>query len=134
MNRRLFITLCLTSLSALGTATAGHASEPKKKGGGPGFTQFPMMSVFTAGSGYRHGTLSLDMGLYADDPKMVDRIKLYMPRLKDAYINKLQGYASNLTATTMVDADYVAVQLQAATDQVLGQKGAKVLLGSILLN
>lgn len=122
------------ALSATALAVPALASEPKKKGGGPGYTQFPMMNVFTAAQGGRHGNLSLDMGLYANDPKMVDRIKLYMPRLKDAYISKLQAYAANLNTSSMVDADYLAVQLQNATDTVLGQKGAKVLIGSILLN
>jgi hypothetical protein len=65
---------------------------------------------------------------------MVDRIKLYMPRLKDAYISRLQAYSANLNTSSMVDADYLAAQLQNATDAVLGQKGAKVLIGSILLN
>ncbi len=131
MNRRALFPLVI---AALALASPALATEPKKKGGGPGFTQFPMINVFTSAMGSRHGSLSLDMGLYASDPKMVDRIKLYMPRLKDAYISRLQGYASNLNSSTLVDADYVETQLQTATDTVLGQKGAKVLIGSILLN
>lgn len=132
MHRRRF--LAFLALSTAFGAAPGLASEPKKKGGGPGYTQFPMLNVFTAAQGGRHGNLGLDMGLYATDPKMVDRIKLYMPRLKDAYIGRLQAYAANLTPSSMVDADYLAAQLQTATDTVLGQKGAKVLIGSILLN
>lgn len=132
MHRR---ALLISSLGFLFTASQALASgAPKKKGGGPGFTQFPMMSVFTRGNGHRHGTLSLDMGLYSDDAKMVDRIKLYMPRLKDAYIRRLQAYGAGLSASSLVDADYLSIQLQAATDQVLGRAGAKVLMGSILLN
>lgn len=126
--------LLASSLCLLFTASSALANAPKKKGGGPGFTQFPMMSVFTRGNGHRHGTLSLDMGLYSNDAKMVDRIKLYMPRLKDAYVSRLQSYAGGLTASSLVDADYLATQLQTITDQVLGQSGAKVLMGSILLN
>lgn len=133
MNRRVLL-LSVLSLSAIAAPPALAGGAPKKKGGGPGFTQFPMMSVFTQRAGYRHGTLSVDMGLYSDDGKMVDRIKLYMPRLKDAYVRKLQTYGANLNAASLVDADYLTGQLQAATDQVLGQKGAKVLMGSILLN
>jgi len=132
MHRRRFLTCIALSTAVVGAPAV--ASEPKKKGGGPGYTQFPMLNVFTASQGGRHGNLSLDMGLYANDPKMVDRIKLYMPRLKDAYISRLQAYAANLTPSSMVDADYLATQLQSATDAVLGQKGAKVLIGSILLN
>ncbi len=132
MHRRRFLARLVLSTAFL--AGPALASEPKKKGGGPGYTQFPMLNVFTASQAGRHGNLSLDMGLYAKDPKMVDRIKLYMPRLKDAYISRLQAYAANLTPSSMVDADYLSAQLQAATDAVLGQTGAKVLIGSILLN
>jgi hypothetical protein len=132
MHRR---ALLASSLSLLFTASQATASgAPKKKGGGPGFTQFPMMSVFTRGNGNRHGTLSLDMGLYSDDAKIVDRIKLYMPRLKDAYVRRLQAYAAGLSASSLVDADYLSTQLQSATDQTLGKTGARVLMGSILLN
>lgn len=138
MHRRTLLTACLATLtcalvSPLPAAAGGHGA-PKKKGGGEGFTQFPMLTVFTAGSGHRHGTLSIDMGLYCTDPKMVERIKLYMPRLKDAYIARLQGYAGNLTSNSLADADYLSTQLQAATNQVLGVQGAKVLIGSVLLN
>lgn len=132
MHRRALLVTSLSLLFTTSSALAGGA--PKKKGGGPGFTQFPMMSVFTRGNGHRHGTLSIDMGLYSDDAKMVDRIKLYIPRLKDAYVRRLQAYASGLTASSLVDADYLAAQLQTVTDQVLGKSGAKVLMGSILVN
>ncbi len=139
MNRRILLSalFAVPLLAAVSSAHAGGhggGGGEKKKGGGPGFTQFPMINVFTSANGARHGSLSLDMGLYSSDAKMVDRIKLYMPRLRDAYISRLQGYASNLSSSTMVDADYVETQLQTATDTVLGQKGAKVLIGSILLN
>jgi hypothetical protein len=132
MHRRALLVASLSLLFTTSSALAGGA--PKKKGGGPGFTQFPMMSVFTRGNGHRHGTLSIDMGLYSDDAKMVDRIKLYIPRLKDAYVRRLQAYAGGLTASSLVDADYLASQLQIVTDQVLGKSGAKVLMGSILVN
>ncbi|HVZ30204.1 MAG TPA: Tat pathway signal protein [Asticcacaulis sp.] len=134
MKRRALLSLCLSAFALPFLAVPAHASEPKKKGGGEGFTQFPMLTVFTAGSGHRHGTLSVDMGLYTADPKMVDRIKLYMPRLKDAYINRLQAYAANMTSSSLADADYLSSQLQAVTNQVLGVTGARVLIGSVLLN
>ena len=135
MIRRQFLSTFLVTAAAT-ALSAGRASaeDAKKKGGGVGFTQFPMLTVFTQVSSNRHGTMSVDMGLYADDPKLSDQIKLYQPRLQDAYISKLQAYAANLNATSMVDTDYVSGQLQASTDLVLGRKGAKVLLGSVLMN
>lgn len=134
MNRRHALLSLLTSTAALVSGTVAHASAPKKKGGGAGYTQFPMISVFTKGVGRKHGTLSVEVGLYSEDPKLVEKIQLYRPRLMDAYVTKVQGYASNLTVSSLVDTDYVANQLQGTTDKVLGTKGARVLLGSLLLN
>ena len=57
-----------------------------------------------------------------------------MPRLRDAYISRLQDYASALNTRSMIDTDYISAQLQAATDQVLGRTDAKGVMGSILLN
>lgn len=130
MQRRFF----LFALGAACAAAPAYANAPKKKGGGLGYTQFPMISVFTKGAGHRHGSMSVELGLYCDDAKLTDQVKLYRPRLMDAYVTKLQGYAANLTAASLVDTDYVAAQLQATTDKILGRPGAKVLLGSILLN
>lgn len=140
MIRRQFLT-ALSATFAAGTLAASPlvtsqavANEAKKKGGGIGFTQFPMLTVFTQVASNRHGTMSVDMGLYADDPKLSDQIKLYRPRLQDAYITKLQAYAANLNARSLVNIDYISGQLQTVTDQILGRKGAKVLLGSVLMN
>ncbi len=135
MLRRNFLTgfLIASAVGALAT-TPVVAEDAKKKGGGIGFTQFPMLTVFTQAASNRHGTMSVDMGLYADDPKLSAQIRLYQPRLQDAYISKLQAYAALLSSRSLVNTDYISGQLQAATDQILGRKGAKVLLGSVLMN
>ena len=131
MIRRQFLTLI--AVASL-VAPAAHASEPKKKGGGDGYTQFNTINVFTEASRRRHGTLSVDMGLYSDDAKLVEQIKLYQPRLQDAYVARLQAYAGSLNSSALVNTDFIAMQLQTATDAILGRKGAKVLLGTVLLN
>jgi hypothetical protein len=135
MNRRALIAVVTAALAGgLMAATPPARADEKKKGGGKGYTQFPMIIVFTDANAARHGTLSVDMGLYTDDPKLVERIKIYTPRLMDAYLSRLQAYASVLNSHSLADPDYISTQLQQATDLVLGVRGAKVLLGSILLN
>lgn len=131
MIRRQFLTL----IAGAGLiAPAASASEPKKKGGGESYTQFNTINVFTEASRRRHGTLSVDMGLYSDDAKLVEQIRLYQPRLQDAYVARLQAYAGSLNSSALVNADFIVMQLQTATDTILGRKGAKVLLGTVLLN
>lgn len=133
IRRQFLISAAFTATGSL-IAPAAFASEPKKKGGGEGYTQFKTINVFTAASRRRHGTMSVDMGLYSEDPKLVEQIKLFQPRLQDAYLTRLQAYAGTLNPNSPVDTDFIASQLQGATDSVLGRKGAKVLLGTIILN
>ncbi len=112
----------------------GHGGGEKKKGGGAGYTPFDTIQVFTAATSRSHGSLSITMGLATDDAKLGDQIALYGPRLQDAYVSRMQTYAAGLSSTSVVNTDYIATQLQQATDNVLGRKGAKVLLGTVLLN
>ena len=134
MIRRRFLATALGLTTANVIALPAIASEPKKKGGGAGYTQFRTVTAFTDVGRRRHGTLSVDMGLYTDNPKLTEQIVLMMPRLQDAYLTRLQSYAGGLTSQSLVDPDFISSQFQTVTDQILGQKGAKVLLGSILLN
>ncbi len=130
VNRR---TLLLSAACAL-AAPSVRAEDEKKKGGGKGYTQFPMITVFTQANASHHGTLSVDMGLYTDDTKLQAQIKTYMPRLQDAYLSRLQAYANGMNARSLADPEFISLQLQQATDRVLGHAGVKVLLGSVLLN
>ncbi len=132
MNRRSLL-IALSGCLALAN-TPAHAAEEKKKGGGKGYTQFPLITVFTSANASHHGTMSVDMGLYTDDDKLSGQIKSYMPRLQDAYLSRMQAYAGTLNTRSLADPDLVTSQLQQATDRVLGHTGAKVLLGSVLLN
>ena len=70
MIRRSFLTAMLCTAGAAALVGPVRAAEQKKKGGGPGYTQFPMMNVFTQVTGRRHGTLSVDMGVYTPDLKL----------------------------------------------------------------
>ncbi len=137
MNRRAFCLLFAGASALLVTAapvTSAQAEDEKKKGGGKGYTQFPMINVFTQANSTHHGTLSVDLGLYTDDGKLQAQVKTYMPRLQDAYLSRLQNYANDLNTHSLADPDYISLLLQQATDKVLGHAGVKVLLGSVLLN
>lgn len=134
MNKRNFI-LSLSSFGLWAVASNALASgAPKKKAGGANYTQLPMLTIATSQNGRRRGTLSVELGLYAETPNIVDVIKLSQPRLMDAYNTALRPYANALNASSLVDLNYMTTLLQTATDRVLGAKGAKVLLGSVVLN
>ena len=56
------------------------------------------------------------------------------PLLRDAYISALNVYAQSLVPGSPPDVDQIALRLQRATDTVLRRPGARVLLGTVLVN
>ncbi|MDR3508142.1 MAG: Tat pathway signal protein [Caulobacteraceae bacterium] len=125
----MFLTLAL--IAGPGLAMAG---EEKKKGGGITFVQ---MSTLTAtvlrGDGHR-GVMTVEVGVDIPDGALRAKAQISLPRLRAAYIQMLQAYASGLGPGGAPDADYIARVLQKETDRVLGKPGGKLLLGTILVN
>jgi len=63
-----------------------------------------------------------------------DKVDLYVPLLRSAFVSVLQPYALSLSPGAPPNADYIAMTLQRETDRVLGRRGARLLIGSILVN
>ena len=58
-----------------------------------------------------------------------------MPRLRNAYVTQLSIYAgANYRYGDLPDAERISAMLHRATDQVLGQEGARVLLGMVVIH
>ena len=117
-------------------ALAAHGAEgEKKKGGGLSYIQFPALTAsITRATGGR-GVLTVELGLdVPGDNNLHDRALASEPRLRDAYVRFLQIYASGLVPASPPNPDAIGEALQRSTDQVLGKPGAKLLLGTILVN
>lgn len=123
----------LVPLLSLALAATAQAAE-RKKGGGLSYTQFPALTATIVRPNGRRGVLSVEAGVDCPDPAVKARADLLEPRLRDAYVSFLTLYAATLSAGSPPDADQIAAGLQRKTDQVVGRPGAKLLLGSILLN
>jgi flagellar basal body-associated protein FliL len=138
MNRRNLLSLILSaglvSTMAAPAAMASGKKAEKKKGGGEAFIQFPMIAVFVPSGGYRNSTLTIEIGLDVPDEKFRDVVSTYVPRLRDAYVSRIQSYAMTLGGSKLVDTDYLQRELQAITNAQLKAPGAKLLLGSIMVN
>jgi len=81
------------------------------------------------------GLLQIEAGLEIDDPRLRRRVERYMPRLRNAYVSALTLYAGSYYRFGEVpDADRIAALLQEATNMTLGQEGADVLLGMIIIH
>jgi hypothetical protein len=132
MNRRGVIFAVLVSFSL---AHGASAADAKKKGGGLSYIQLEPLTATIIRSDGRRGVLTVETGVdIPGNGALHARADISQPRLRAAYLGALQAYASGLGAGAPPDADYIARQLQKETDKVLGQPGAKLLLGTILAN
>ena len=131
IHRRLFVSLAgLVSFAPL-LARADN----KKKGGGLTYIQLQPLIVTIIRADGRRGALTVETGVdVPGNPGLLARANLSQPRLHAAYLLVLQTYASGLGPGGVPDADYITRALQHETDKVLGQPGAKLLVGTILAN
>ncbi len=135
MNRRLAL-VALISLTASMTLVSGaDASGPeKKKGGGLSFLQIKTLTVSVFRPNGSRGVMTMETGLDIADEGLRERATASTPRLRAAYTQALQMYVSGLPAATAPDADFMAKKLQRETDRILGKPGAKLLIGTIMVN
>lgn len=82
----------------------------------------------------RHGVLQVEAGMDVPDAGLRARAEKSMPRLRDAYARFLVVYANSIPPGGAPDPGQVGAELQRATDRVLGRPGAKLLLGTLLVN
>jgi hypothetical protein len=122
---------CAVLIAALAGPHAAAGAEKKAK---EPYVQLQTLAVSTLRDDGRRGVLTVEVGLDAPDAGLRDRIDLYTPLLRSAYISALQPYGLGLAPGALPSADFIEITLQRETDRVLGRRGARVLLGSILIN
>jgi len=127
--------LLIVGLAALpGLALASEPKAEKKKGGGLSYLQIPAVSATTVRANGKRGVLTVETGLDIPDTALRARAEASAPRLRAAFVQIVQTYAAGLTPNTAPNADFLAGELQRETNRVLGKAGAKLLLGTILVN
>jgi hypothetical protein len=130
MDRRIALAAALAVLPTVAAAAGGE----KKKGGGVQFLQIkPILATIIRRNG-THGVVTVECGLDVPDEKLRTLAEQSQPRLRAAFAGFIQAYAGGLPAAGVPDADHIARELQRLTDMTLNKKGAKLLLGTILLN
>ena len=134
MRRRLVLALIALAAAPAGLALASEGEPKKKKTGGETFLGVQTLTAYTVKPGGRRGVMTVDCGLDVPDPKLRERAQLMMPRLRAAYVQLVQIYAGGLPAGYPPNPLYLAQALQRTTDDLLGQPGARMLLGSVIVN
>ena len=136
MDRRLFFSLpVLAALPvAMWPAAARASGGDKKKSGGGAYVPLATLLGTTVRASQKRGVLSVDCGLDVPDESLRTRAEQSAPRLRAAYAQTIQAYAAGLPSGALPNAEYIAQRLQQQTDGILGRRGARVLLGAIIVN
>ena len=130
MRRRALALILLCALAGAAPASASKSTL----GNTLTYTAFDALTATLRRLDGRRGVLTVQGGLDVQDPALRARAAASGPRLRDAYIRTLDLYAASLTPGAPPDVDQIGFRLQQATDGVLRRKGAKVLLGTIIVN
>ena len=130
MLRRSFLLGLILAPSA---ALAAETKE-KKKGGGVDYIQIPTLTASLTRADGRKGVLTVETGVDVPDHKLHDLADSSTPRLRAAYATVVMTYAASLSPGSPPNADYLSRELQRQTDIVLGRPGARLLLGTMLVN
>tara|TARA_R110000868_G_scaffold6550_8_gene37109 strand:+ start:20866 stop:21345 length:480 start_codon:yes stop_codon:yes gene_type:complete len=148
-----FLAACLIATS-LGAGLSGPASASSGGGGGGGGqassgederhrsltssdTYLPLPTLITSVQSNRRarGMLQIEAGLEIEDSRLRRRVEASMPRLRNAYVTAMSIYTGvNYRFGDVPDSDRIAQLLQDATDRTLGEEGAHLLLGMVLIN
>lgn len=126
--------LALALIAALAPGAALASGPEKKKGGGLTFIQLNTLTSTVIRPDGRRGVLTVETVIDVPDEKLRAKAEMLVPRLRAAYVQSLQIYASGMNPNSAPNADQLAIQLQRETDRVMGQKGARLLLGTMLMN
>ena len=133
MKRRQFVALLAAALALSPAARASEGGE-KPATGGDSYVRINTLTAYTTRPGQRRGVMTVDCGLDIPDPALRHRAELVLPRLRAAFVQTVQIYAGGLPAGAPPNPDFLARNLQRSADEVLGKKGARVLMGAILVN
>ena len=126
---RLLIAVMVSLALAGGAAAAGseHLNTAT-------YTAFDALTANIRRVDGRRGVLTVQGGLDVKDPALRARATLSTPLLRDAYVRALSLYAASLAPGSPPDIDQIALRLQRATDDVLGRPGARLLVGTVMVN
>ena len=132
VRRRLLLTLGLMALPLF--ARAAEDKAERKKGGGASFIQIQTLTATIIRPDGRRGVMTVEAGLDIPDNGLRERAEASIPRLRAAFAQVVQIYAAGFPPAAVPNADFLSRELQRQTDMVLGRPGAKLLLGTILVN
>ncbi|MFZ5670231.1 MAG: hypothetical protein ACOY4K_12110 [Pseudomonadota bacterium] len=134
MHRRLALAALAAPLALIPATARASGGGEKKKGGGLKYVQIRAVTATVLRRSGSRGVMTVECGVDVPDDKLRALAEASIPRLRAGYAAFLQTYAAGLSAAGVPNADYMAREMQRITDGILGKPGAKLLLGTILVN
>ncbi|PVM84655.1 hypothetical protein DDF67_19250 [Caulobacter endophyticus] len=134
MRRTLALLAAVLTLAGLCASPALASGGEAKKEAPPTYFALPTITASAIRRDGRKGVMTLETGIEAKDPKVMEYAQASTPRLRAAFAQVLMTYASGLRRGAAPDLDYIGAEMQKAADRTLGRKGARVLLGSAMVN
>ena len=116
----------------------GLKDAARKTGGGggapqPSYLRLPTITANVRRVGGGRGVMTVETGLDTPDAALRTRVAQSQPRLRAAYAAVVQQAANALLPGTPPDVERLVGQLQAATDRTLGRRGARLLIGTVMV-
>lgn len=124
--------LCL--LAVLASPASALAAGKSKEEPLDSYLRVAALAAGVRLTGGRRGVIMMEPGVDAPDPAMRAKVEAALPRLRAGWFAVLQRYASGLRPGMAPDVDSLSRQMQSETDRVLGGKGARFLIGSVLVH
>lgn len=122
MDRRAL--LGLKSLKTRG----GEGSAPQSS-----YLRLPTITANVVRSGGSRGVMTVETGVDTPDAALRTRVAQSAPRLRAAYATVVQQSANAMLPGTPPDVERLVIQLQAATNTVMGRAGARLLIGTVMV-
>lgn len=130
MDRRTLILSAPLVLAAGPASAAGEAKGARRDT----FVRLATLTSNLVRPGGRRGVLTVEAGVDAPDPSVHARVVATTPRLRDAFAEEVRRFGSTILPGSVPDVERLSAGLQAATDRVVGRKGAVLLLGGVIVS
>lgn len=136
MNRRALLAapvLLTPAALATGPALAGAGSGGGASASTSGYLRYPTITATTTRSDGRRGVMTVETGVDVADAHLRHRAELSQPRVRAVFAILVQREAESLLPGGVPNIDRLAAQLQSAMNIILGQRGARLLLGTVMI-
>ncbi|WP_298158522.1 Tat pathway signal protein [Brevundimonas sp.] len=114
-------------------ATPALASGGGGGGSAGGYVRYPTITATTMRSDGRRGVMTVETGVDAPDAALKLRAEQSQPRMRAVFNILVQREANTLLPGGVPNVDRLAAQLQSATNIILGQRGARLLIGTVMI-